>query len=109
MSATQTDVYMAKLGHLILGNIIALWATFGHEKCQHGPFHIFGTLRNRLNQGQALGILTISGVEIAAIFDLAHFCEHVLVKKPYPNNSEGEACRAHKKMYILIERVKDNL
>ena len=56
-----------------------------------------------------IAILAISGLEIAAIFDLAQFCQHVLLQKPYPNNSEGEANRAHEKMYILIERAKDQL
>ena len=53
--------------------------------------------------------MAISGTEIAAIFDLALFCEHVLAKKPYLSNPEDEDCRAHKKMYVLIERVKDHL
>ena len=46
ISEAQTNVYMAILGQLTFGNIIALWATFGQEECQHGPFHIFGTLWN---------------------------------------------------------------
>ena len=62
-----------------------------------------------MNQGQALAILAISGLEIGAIFDLAQFCEEVLIQKPYPNNSESEENRAHKKMIILIERVKEHL
>ena len=52
---------------------------------------------------------SISGLEIGAIFDLAQFFEDVLVQKPYPNNSESEVNRAHKKMFILIERVIDHL
>ena len=63
---------------------------------------MFGKLWNRLNQGQALGILATSGTEIAAIFD-------VFARKPYLSNSEGEEFRAHKKMYVQIERVKDLL
>ena len=59
-----------------------------------------------MNQGQALAILAISGLEIGAIFDLAQFCEDVLVQNPHPNNSEVEVNR---KVFILIERVKDHL
>ena len=92
MSEAQTNAYMAKLGQLTLGKIIALWATFGHEECQHGPFHIFGTLLNRLNEGQALGILTVSGIEIGAILGLALVCEHVLAKRPYLGDSEDGGC-----------------
>ena len=44
MTRTQTNTYMARLGQLTLGNVIALWATFGHDECQLGPFHIFGSL-----------------------------------------------------------------
>ena len=71
--------------------------------------HIWDTTEQIESETDTLGILAISGVELAAIFDLAQFCEHVLVKKPYPSNSEGEECRAHKKMYVLIARVKDHL
>ena len=44
MSTAQTNTYMVRLGQLSLGNIIALWAPFGTEECQHGPFHIVGSL-----------------------------------------------------------------
>ena len=57
MTDTQTNTYMARTAQLTLGNVIALWATFGNEECQHGPFHRFGALWNKLNQGQALALL----------------------------------------------------
>ena len=109
MTNTQTNTFLARIAQLTLGNVIALWATFGHEECRHGPFDIFGALWDRLNQGQALAILAISGLEIGAIFNLAQFCEDVLTQKPYPSNPESVENRAHKKMIIMIERVKEHL
>ena len=82
---TMVGTFRARISRLTLGNVIALFATFGQEECSHGPFHIFGTLWDRLNQGQALAILAVSGAQqVRAIFNLAQFCEDVLNEQPYP-------------------------
>ena len=83
ISTAQANTYMLRLGQLKLGNIVALWATFGTEECQHGPFHIFGSLWNGLNQGQALGILAKTGTDLGATLNLALLCEHVLARESY--------------------------
>ena len=90
MSGTEINTFLARIATLTFGNVIALFATFGQEECSHGPFHIFGTLWDRLDQGQALAILAISGVQqVRAIFNLAQFCEDVLNRKPQNQRHHG--------------------
>ena len=64
---------------------------------------------SRMNQGQALGMLAISGIQIGAMLDLAQLSEHVLAKRPYLGDPEDGDCRAYKKLITLVETVKDHL
>ena len=64
---TIVGTFRARISGLTLGNVIALFAIFGLEECSHGPFHIFGTLWAKLNQGQALAILAVSGLSLIHI------------------------------------------